>query len=633
MSDELRSILVLSIMLTVPGWALLSLVPVWQDWNRLQRWCLAIGLSVAIFPVAFYSLRLVLPGFTLGPWKMSVFLLGCGAIVVWRLRGTWRDQLAFDRWDWVAIGILGMTLFTRVWIVRDLPYAAWSDGMHHTVLTQLTAVNGQLPYTMDPYFPVPLGQYHLGLYALSGTVEWLAQVPAHTALLYTAQILNGLCVVGVFLVLDRLSGRMGAIVGATVVGLVSFQPAFYVNWGRFTQIAAQTVLLVAWLVTWHTLKVWRQYRTHSVPRSMMIWYAVLASVLNAAVFLLHFRVAVLYLPLLAIVVAWEFYRAFKERQVRALLGGTLAVGIVSLLFVSPAVWEALRIYIQNRAAPAVASTATPEEIAKARDAYYVFPIQIWPTLTAPTWLMVSGVISAVFAAARRNRLALVVILWTASVLLIGGAYLLKVPLLEVTNMGAVLIMLYLPIGLALGAGVEELLNRARGVWHVRAVSFTLAVVIVAAFIGSHTAALPVESFRYFVTDADLTAMAWINENTPPDAWFAINTSFWVPGSPMGTDAGYWIPYFTRRSTTASANLFNLGSKEYAARIRQMSQAAADLATDNAALDELRELGITYIYIGAKGNFDGPGLVPKKIRQAPGIEVAYQQNGVTILRIQ
>jgi hypothetical protein len=598
----------------------------------LQRWCLAIGLSVAIFPVAFYGLRLVLPGFTLGPWKMSAFLVGCGVIVVWRLRSTWREQLAFDRWDWVAIGILGMTLFTRIWIVQDFPFAAWSDGMHHTVLTQLTAVNGQLPYTMDPYFPIPLSQYHLGLYALSSTVEWLANVPAHTALLYTVQILNGLCVVGIFMVLDRLVGRLGAIVGATVVGLVSFQPAFYVNWGRFTQIAAQTILLVAWLVTWHTLKVWRQYKARNSSRSVMFWYVVLASVLNAAVFLLHFRVAAFYIPLLAILATWEFYQAFKERQIRALLGGILVIGIVSLLFVSPAVWEALRIYVQSRA-PVTVSDLTPQEIAKVREAYFVFPIQTWPALAAPLWLMIAGVISAVFAAVRRNKLALAVTLWTVLVLLIGSAYLLEVPLLEVTNMGAILIMLYLPISLALGVGAEELLHWASGVWRTRAVSFTVAMVSVAAFVGSHTAVMQVEPYRYFVTEADLTAMAWINKNTPTDAWFAINTSFWVPGAPMGTDAGYWIPYFTQRSTTAGANLFSLGSKDYIDRVRRMSQAAANLATDNAALDELRELGITYIYIGAKGNFDGPGLVLKQIRRAAGVEVVYQQNGVTILRIQ
>jgi hypothetical protein len=207
-----------------------------------------------------------------------------------------------------------------------------------------------------------------------------------------------------------------------------------------------------------------------------------------------------------------------------------------------------------------------------------------------------------------------------------------VPLLEVTNLGAVLLMLYLPISLALGVGAEELLRWTRGVWHVRAVSFIWAVVLMAAFLGSHMAVMQVEPYRYFVTQADLTAMAWINENLPPDAQFAINTTFWVPGSPMGTDAGYWIPYFTRRSTTASANLLNLGAKEYATRIRQMSQAAVDLATDNAALDKLREMGVNYIYIGAKGNFDGPGLVPKKIRQTPGVEVVYQQSGVTILRL-
>ena len=117
------------------------------------------------------------------------------------------SNLPFDSLEWIALAVMGMTLFTRFWIIRDQPYPAWTDSLHHAILTQLTAEWGRLPATMEPYFPVSLGEYHLGLYALSGTVEMLARVPAHTALLWTAQALNGLCGLGVFLVLDRLSGR------------------------------------------------------------------------------------------------------------------------------------------------------------------------------------------------------------------------------------------------------------------------------------------------------------------------------------------------------------------------------------------------------------------------------------------
>ena len=53
----------------------------------------------------------------------------------------------------------------------------WDERLR-PLLTLLTATAGRLPYDMEPYFPVPLGQYHLGLYALSGTLEMLSGAPA-----------------------------------------------------------------------------------------------------------------------------------------------------------------------------------------------------------------------------------------------------------------------------------------------------------------------------------------------------------------------------------------------------------------------------------------------------------------------
>src|SRR5690606_30536162 len=92
--------------------------------------------------------------------------------------------------------------------------------------------------------------------------------------------------------------RLGALVAAVSVGLWSHMPAFYVNWGRFTQVASQTVLLVAWGVT-HTA-VARGPQRWRADRGAALWMGLLAALLTAGVFLLHFRVAAFYLPLLAL---------------------------------------------------------------------------------------------------------------------------------------------------------------------------------------------------------------------------------------------------------------------------------------------------------------------------------------------
>ena len=136
--------IVLTGMLLLPGWAMLAISGAWRKWNGLRQWIVALGLSIAFYPVLFYVLRAAAPFLTLGPYKMGALLLAAAAVTGWSLRGHWREQFSFDRLEWAAMAVFGMTLFTRFWIIREHPYPAWSDSLHHTLLTQLTAVQGQL---------------------------------------------------------------------------------------------------------------------------------------------------------------------------------------------------------------------------------------------------------------------------------------------------------------------------------------------------------------------------------------------------------------------------------------------------------------------------------------------------------
>lgn len=625
---KIRLIVVLIGMLTLPGWAILTINDRWRQWKGLQRWIVAVGMSVAFYPVFFYAIRFTIPFLTVGPYKMGALLFAFAAVVGWRMCEHWKEQFAFDRLEWVAVGIFGMTLFTRFWIIRDHPYPAWSDSLHHTLLTQLTAVQGKLPVDMDPYFPIPLGQYHLGLYALSATVQWLAQVPAHTALLWTAQMLNGLCGLGVYLVLDRKVGRVGAVVGAAVVGLLSHQPAWYVNWGRFTQISSQTILLIAWLVTWEAIALWK--RPWQEYKAKIFWNTAMAAVLAGAVFLLHFRVAAFYIPLLTISIMWELWKARQDKRVASVILGTIAIGIASLIVVTPALWEAVGIYITtnlNRV-----STATGE-ISETMQRYYEFPWHTVPLLAARPWLIVLASIGAIVGLLKRNKLVTTCLVWMVTLYLVGKAYLLGLPLLSVTNMGAILIMLYLPIGLVIGSATEKALTLRGPRWRERATRLVVALVLVAGFVASHIRVTEIELYRYFVTSEDIAAMDWIRENTPADARFAVNTHFWLPRAPHGTDAGYWIPYFTGRRTTAGVMLLSLGAKEYVSSIVEMSRAVERLEIDNTSLAELRALGVDYVYIGQKGDFSGPGLNATQLAQAENVSVLHQNGGVSILQIE
>ena len=628
---ELRLIIVLITMLTLPGWALLALNDSWRQWRGLQRWVVAVGISIACYPVFFYGMRATLPFLTVGPYKMGALLLACATVTGWRMRGHWKEQFAFDRFEWIAIAIFGMTLFTRFWIIRDHPYPAWSDSLHHALLTQLTAVQGKLPTSLEPYFPIPLGQYHLGLYSLSATAQGLARVPAHTALLWTAQMLNGLCGLGVYLVLDRKVGRVGAVVGAAVVGLLSHQPAFYVNWGRFTQLASQTNLLIAWLVTWEAMATWKlPWREHKVK---ILWHTVCAALLNGAVFLLHFRVAAFYVPLLLMSVVWELWKARQGKRAASAVWRAIAIGTASLLVVTPALWEAMRVYVSTSLSLANSNQSiTASEISESIRRFYVFTWSSMPHLAARTWLMVLSGFGIAVGLLRRSKLVIASLLWTVVLYLLGNAYVLGLPLLSFTNLGAVLVLLYLPIGLVVGSATEEALTLCGPSWRKRAAGLVIALALVASLVTSRVRAAEIEPYRYFVTPEDVAAMDWIKGNTPPDALFAVNTHFWLPRMPHGTDAGYWIPYFTGRQTTVGVMLLSLGGSDYGSKIVKMSRMVEQLEVDNGSLAELQAMGVDYVYIGRKGDFSGPGLSAAQLDQSENVEMLYQEGGVYIFQI-
>ena len=47
---------------------------------------------------------------------------------------------------------------------------------------------------------------------------------------------------------------------------------------------------------------------------------------------------------------------------------------------------------------------------------------------------------------------------------------------------------------------------------------------------------------------------------------------------------------------------------------------------------LKELGVEYIYIGARGNYASRGLDAEALAEVEGLNVLYQQEGVSILHI-
>ncbi len=274
------------------------------------------------------------------------------------------------------------------------------------------------------------------------------------------------------------------------------------------------------------------------------------------------------------------------------------------------------------------------DVAKFMQGYYEFSWQSVPQLAAHTWLMVLASLGIIIGLVKCEKLVIAALVWTITLYLIGNAYLLRIPFLIFTNLGAVLIILYLPIGLVTGSIPEMALTLTlrSSRWYRLISNFTVVLVFASGFIASHVRVTEIEHYRYFVTLEDEKAMKWIKENSPEDALFAVNTYFWLPKAPHGTDAGYWIPYFTGRQTTASVMLFSLGAKTYMSKIVELSQAVENLEIENRYLDRLREMGVDYIYIGKNGDFSGSGLNAQRLSEKNEAELVYQNDGIFIFRL-
>lgn len=596
----------------LPGAALVHLGP-WVTDPPMQRLCLSVGLSVAVWPVVFYWLRLV-PGLAVNVWGLW-FVLGVSlGLLTWRIpKASWR--LSGEEWGMVLV-ILG-ALTTRFYVIADNVYPAWSDSLHHTLLTEITATTGRLPNTLAPYIPeIVLDQYHLGLYALSGSAQMLSGAPAHSALLWVAQALNACSALGIYFVLDRWVGRRGALVGAMLVSFWSFQPAWYVNWGRFTQLASHVVLPFAWALVIDAL------RTVRPSGHFSGWALSMIGLLHAGLFELHFRVAVFYVPL---VLVSAFTLLTKPWQLwRNWLWLTVTGGVLILPVLIPAAY----VYWETATR---AITVAPEVAVQSRNIYYGFQWESLFAIGLREWLVGWVALSTLVLFWQHSRLALTMVAWVVILWGVGNAYVLNIPLLNVTNIGAVIIMLYLPAAFLVGEMVERTL-RASGRWESTLLRIGGILVLALSVYTGTARATERENYRFFVTPADVQAMQWIKMNTPVDAVFGVNAVFWLPRAPHGTDAGYWIPYLAQRQTTLGVMINNLGGPKYIDKIVMQARAVEALQANPDAVIELRRLGVDYVYIGAQGNFAGQGLNAENLLTNSQLRPVYQADGVWVFQI-
>ena len=122
------------------------------------------------------------------------------------------------------------------------------------------------------------------------------------------------------------------------------------------------------------------------------------------------------------------------------------------------------------------------------------------------------------------------------------------------------------------------------------------------------------------TADDMTAMRWIQQNTPTDASFLVNSRVWSGELHVGSDAGWWLPFVAQRWASMPSILHHQGSREYFAAVRDLATLveSSQSLDDPTLIAELQREGITFVYVGANGG----RLMPRELDASQHYRLLY-----------
>jgi len=629
---------VAAVLYLIPGCALLTWLWRGDPLPWPVRMALAAGLSLALYPLLFLWTDLV--GLHLGPlYAWGPVVLGLVALA-WRYR-RWRPCQGWEAlrawacsdalWsDLALVIILALVFGVRLLVVRTLDAPMWHDSYQHAVIAQLLVDNGGLFDSWEPYTPYRGLTVHFGFPAAVALLSWMTGLEIPRATLLTGQLVNGLAIFTLYPLAMRLArgNRWAGVVAVLIAGMLSPMPAYYVNWGRFAQLAGQAVLPVALWLLWD-----------SVDQERVAWGPLFLAGLALGGMVLHYyRMPFYYTTfVLAWLVGWGLPEWKVEgRRWLGALGRMTLIGGTALLLVLP--WTS---YIAGgrlaSALEAGISAPTASEWERVLADY-----QIWRNVFyyVPRPLLGIALLALIYALVRRRWTIAICALWVVGLAGLVAGRLIRLPGANMMQNFAILIALYIPVGLMAGWLVGEIVGRI-GRWGA------IAILLILAMWSIRWQVTIVNTRFVLVTRPDMRAMAWIRENTPTNALFLVEGFRIYNGrSAVGDDAGWWIPLLARRKNTMPPQYALLNE---APAVPGYSQRVVDLVAyleehspaSPEGLAQLCEWGITHVYIGQGQGKIGKVIFaeaaqlfpPEVLANSPAFQLLYHQDRVWIFALK
>ncbi|MGA9351678.1 MAG: hypothetical protein WBW48_23155, partial [Anaerolineae bacterium] len=637
-------ILPLLALFTLPGYLLYSLLAFESEPEPLEHLALVVGLSLALVPLALLFCSVL--GIVLNGTKVLIVVVALSIGALWRLVSTgfrdlrrWRRPA--DRPFIVAfLFIFFVSLLVRFLQIRNLVLPSWIDSVHHTLITQLIVAKGGVPQSYEPLLPIEGFIYHFGFHSLVAVFHWLTGLEITRAMLIVGQVINGLMVLSAYLLVKCLTGRrLAGLFGGLIVGLISIMPAYYVSWGRYTQLTGLVLLPSTIAFTMKSVEAKtarRQGSGHLYQNPNLPIYQstnlpiVLAAVSVAGLLLTHYRVLIFYGGFLLAYLVYETFAHRGEPSRFRCWGQAAVVCLLAVLLTLP--------WLVNLAHALLPLETIPSRMTGS-PSYNVIPHDLIMVRHNQALIALS-ICGFLWGLYKRERAVIVTALWVVIVAVITNPTIFGFPSTWLVNNASLAISLFVPFAILGGyflaswfVGWSMVLGRVVGLgnqihWHW---FIGLLVIGSVAWWGAGEMLTIVNPSTVLATRDDMAAMDWIRHNVPSDARFLINVRHWQGGTYVGSDGGYWIPLLTGHDTILPAAIYIYGSAEYVEGINGLAEEilATESFDEERVQQLLRDNGVTHVYIGARGGSITPQMLIGSYYYRP----VYSNGAVWIFRIQ
>jgi hypothetical protein len=656
----------------LPGWAILSLLwPGWEKVNWYSKLGLSGGLSLAIYPLLILWSNLI--GLHLGSVYAFLPAIACLFVLIWKNRKSLRNipsnlrqkNSIFNRHnlpsiesilaDIAALIIIGLIIASRFWVIRSLDVPLFGDSYQHTMISQLIIDHGGLFNSWAPYADLVTFTYHFGFHSSVAVFHWISGLSVEKSVLWTGQLINILAIIGLYPLAYKITtNKWAGVIAMLIGGLLSPMPMYYVNWGRYTQLAGQAILpAVIWCawsildrpladwqnISWfHKLLNWK-YLSIDIGRLVVVWLVL------GGIALTHYRILILiifFFPAYILI-------TFSRNKFIGIISRIAWIGIGGLILAIP--WF-IHIYSGelSRLFTNQISTLPPKASANAEFINITGDIQFY----LPKLILILFLLSVAWSLWKRKKDIMIFTFWWILILIATNPSWIGLPGNGVITNFTIFIALYIPASIVIGSVSAWILIPKRQLAdfdnqvHERNYSkfimpsLILLIIIGFGFWGTSKRIKVVNLTAYeLVTRPDLRAFEWIRDNTAVDDNFLVNSFFAYNNTLVaGSDGGWWIPMLAARKTTLPPLTYGFEEGDNVSYFNDTNNFYREIQnkgiTEPEVISMLKKLGIRYIYIGQRqGEVNNPGpklLDSVKLVNNPNFKVKYNQDNVWIFEI-